>query len=115
MICGVIVALYHLRLQQVVAHSLEVHTAISPVLLSGNAERMRQGEKQALGCLPHSSNMLTGNSAASRALYDNPGSSSALISATKVHLRFSLSTIFLNNAISAANYTFHIAHYSLPR
>lgn len=79
---------------------------------------MRQREKQALGSLPHSSNALTGNFAAGRALYDNPGSSSALISATKVHLRFSLYTIFfffLHNAISAANYTFHIAHYSLPR
>lgn len=91
------------------------HTALSPVHLSGNRARMRQREKNKPSApLPHSSNTLTGNFAASRALYDNPGSSSALISATKVHLRFSLSTIFLNNAISAANYTFHIAHYSLP-
>lgn len=79
------------------------HTALSPVHLSGNRARMRQREKNKPSApLPHSSNTLTGNFAASRALYDNPGSSSALISATKVHLRFSLSTIFLNNAISAA-------------
>lgn len=76
-------------------------------------ENETEREKQALSSLPHSSDTLTGNFAGSRALYDNPGSSSALISATKVHLRFSLSTIFLNNVISAANYTFHMARRSL--
>ncbi len=90
------------------------HSSITSPPLRNQREKEAEREKQALSFLPHSSNMLTGNFAASRALYDNPGSSSALISATKVHLRFSLSTIFLNNAISAANYTFHIAHYSLP-
>lgn len=70
-------------------------------------ERCRNREKQVLSCLPHSSNMLKGNFAAGSALYDNPGSSSALISATKVHLRFSLFTIFLNNVINAANYSFY--------
>lgn len=76
-----------------------------------------KGEKQALGSLPRGSDTLTGNFAASGALYDDPGSSSAPIRATKVHLCFSISMIFfffLNNAISAANYTFHMAHYSLP-
>lgn len=95
------------------AHSLK-HTWLYHHQSSSQRENEAEREKQALSSLPHSSNTLTGNSAASRALYDNPGSSSALKSATKVHLRFSLSTIFLNNAISTANYTFHTAHYSLP-
>lgn len=90
------------------------HSSITSPPLRKLWENEAEREKQALSSLPHSSNTLTGNFVASRALYYNPGSSSALISATKVHLRFSLSTIFLNNAISAANYTFHIAHYSLP-
>lgn len=60
----------------------------------GKRGRIRQREKQALGFLPHSRNTLAGNFAASRTLYDNSGSSSALICATEVHLCFPLSTIF---------------------
>lgn len=101
--------LYHLRLQQVAAHSLQVHTALTPVPLAEKRENETEREKQALSSLPHSSNRFTGNFTASRALYDNLESSSALMSATKVHLRFSLSTIFLNNVISAANYTFTVS------
>lgn len=116
MICGMIVALYITWDYSRWWPTAWKYTLLYHQSTSQETERENEAarEKQALGSLPHSSITLPGNFAASRALYDNPGSSSALISATEVHLRFSLSTIFFNNAISAANYTFHIAHYSLP-